>query len=148
MNKKAFFIGSATLLSSLLAFQSFSNPAPLNSVQKYASLLPSGYNFSMTINATANIDRRKHSRPTSKNAYDTARVGGVFCRIFPASSEFKSFPSHCGVAVTFFFVSAVTVSPLGVPDMFLLLKGRPYVYHSRAQKQMYSTVRFSMSFAD
>ena len=45
MNKKAFFIGSATLLSSLLAFQSFSNPAPLN------SLLPSGDNFSMSINA-------------------------------------------------------------------------------------------------
>ena len=51
MNKKAFFIGSATLLSSLVAFQSFSNPTPLNSVQKCASLLPSGYNFSMTINA-------------------------------------------------------------------------------------------------
>ncbi|GAA0854084.1 hypothetical protein [Aliiglaciecola litoralis] len=54
MNKKAVYLGSVAVLSSLLAFHSFSKQESLNTVEKCSSLLPSGYNFSMTIEA--NID--------------------------------------------------------------------------------------------
>lgn len=51
MNKKTVLVGSLTLLSSLLAFHTFSKQEPLDTVQKCTSLLPSGYNFSMVIEA-------------------------------------------------------------------------------------------------
>ena len=70
MDKKVVLLGSVTILSSLFAFHSFSQQESLNTVEKCASLLPSGHNFSVTIEAKIDTDDGTPTMSGSMNISD------------------------------------------------------------------------------